>query len=113
MHRRQFLETAATSIAAVAVGGSLPCKASGEASIADNLPTIPYGAVRFYAEQAAHIGRPEAGRAIGKANGDNRLAIVVPCHRVVGKDGQLTGYGGGLWRKKRLLELEAGTLELC
>lgn len=71
------------------------------------LLTVPYGTTLSYAEQAARIGKANAVRAIGKANGDNRLAIVVPCHRVVGKDGQLTGYGGGLWRKKRLLELES------
>jgi AraC family transcriptional regulator, regulatory protein of adaptative response / methylated-DNA-[protein]-cysteine methyltransferase len=71
------------------------------------LLTIPYGTTRSYAQQAANIGKPDAVRAIGKANGDNRIAIVVPCHRVVGKNGQLTGYGGGLWRKKRLLEIES------
>ncbi|QDU83248.1 Bifunctional transcriptional activator/DNA repair enzyme Ada [Planctomycetes bacterium Pla163] len=71
------------------------------------LRTIPYGTTRSYAQQAAAIGRPEVVRAVGRANGDNRLAIVVPCHRVVGADGRLTGYGGHLWRKQRLLELEA------
>lgn len=72
------------------------------------LRTIPYGETRSYAQQAARIGRPTAMRAVGRANGDNRLAIVVPCHRVVGADGTLTGYGGGVWRKKKLLELEGG-----
>jgi len=52
------------------------------------------------------IGRPSAVRAVARANGDNRLAILIPCHRVIGADGALTGYGGGLWRKRRLLELE-------
>ncbi len=70
------------------------------------LLTIPYGATRSYAQQAARINRPAAVRAVGRANGENRLSIVVPCHRVVGSDGTLTGYGGGLWRKKKLLELE-------
>ena len=70
------------------------------------LLTIPFGSTRSYAEQAQCIGRPAAVRAVGRANGDNRIAIIVPCHRVVGADGKLTGYGGGLWRKKRLLELE-------
>jgi AraC family transcriptional regulator, regulatory protein of adaptative response / methylated-DNA-[protein]-cysteine methyltransferase len=70
------------------------------------LGTIPYGVTRSYAEQAARIGRPTAVRAVGRANGENRLAIVVPCHRVVGANGALTGYGGGLWRKRKLLELE-------
>ncbi len=72
----------------------------------DALRAIPYGETRSYAQQAAAIGRPEAVRAVARANGDNRIAIVIPCHRVIGSDGQLTGYGGGLWRKRRLLELE-------
>jgi AraC family transcriptional regulator of adaptative response/methylated-DNA-[protein]-cysteine methyltransferase len=70
------------------------------------LRTIPYGTTSTYAEIAKAIGRPKAVRAVARANGDNRLALVIPCHRVIGSDGALTGYGGGLWRKKRLLELE-------
>jgi len=70
------------------------------------LRTIPYGDTRSYQEQANLIGRPTATRAVARANGDNRIAIIIPCHRVVGSDGKLTGYGGGLWRKKFLLELE-------
>lgn len=70
------------------------------------LRTIPYGATRSYGEQARRIGRPTAVRAVARANGDNRIAVVIPCHRVIGADGRLTGYGGGLWRKRRLLELE-------
>lgn len=73
---------------------------------------IPYGETRSYGEQAAAMGRPDAVRAVARANGDNRIAIVLPCHRVIGKDGSLTGYGGGLWRKRRLLELEGGQAEL-
>lgn len=72
------------------------------------LREIPHGATRSYAEQAAAIGRPSAVRAIARANGANRIAILVPCHRVVGSDGKLTGYGGGLWRKQHLLDLERG-----
>jgi AraC family transcriptional regulator of adaptative response/methylated-DNA-[protein]-cysteine methyltransferase len=72
------------------------------------LRTIPYGSTRSYGEQARRVGRPEAVRAVARANGDNRIAIIVPCHRVIGADGSLTGYGGGLWRKRSLLELEAG-----
>lgn len=74
------------------------------------LTTIPYGQTRSYREQAELVGRPAAVRAVGTANGANRLALVVPCHRVVGADGALTGYGGGLWRKRWLLDLEAGRL---
>jgi AraC family transcriptional regulator, regulatory protein of adaptative response / methylated-DNA-[protein]-cysteine methyltransferase len=70
------------------------------------LREIPYGATRSYGQQARLIGRPTASRAVARANGDNPIAIIVPCHRVVGGDGRLTGYGGGLWRKQALLELE-------
>jgi AraC family transcriptional regulator of adaptative response/methylated-DNA-[protein]-cysteine methyltransferase len=73
----------------------------------DALQTIPFGETRSYGDIAAAIGRPTAVRAVGKANGDNRLAVIIPCHRVVGADGKLTGYGGGMWRKQRLLELES------
>jgi AraC family transcriptional regulator of adaptative response/methylated-DNA-[protein]-cysteine methyltransferase len=78
----------------------------------EELRTIPYGHTRSYGEQARRIGRPEAVRAVARANGDNRIAIMIPCHRVIGADGKLTGYGGGLWRKKRLLELERGEIRL-
>jgi AraC family transcriptional regulator of adaptative response/methylated-DNA-[protein]-cysteine methyltransferase len=70
------------------------------------LLTIPYGETRSYEAQARRMGRPGAQRAVGKANGDNRIAIVIPCHRVVRADGSLCGYGGGLWRKQKLLDLE-------
>jgi AraC family transcriptional regulator of adaptative response/methylated-DNA-[protein]-cysteine methyltransferase len=69
---------------------------------------IPYGETRSYAGQARLAGAPTATRAVARANGANRIAIVVPCHRVVGADGALTGYGGGLWRKQFLLDLERG-----
>ena len=74
------------------------------------LRTIPFGTTRSYAAQARAIGRPAAVRAVARANGDNRIAIVIPCHRVIGSDGQLTGYGGGLWRKQRLLDHERANL---
>jgi AraC family transcriptional regulator of adaptative response/methylated-DNA-[protein]-cysteine methyltransferase len=61
-----------------------------------------------YAQLAIDVGRPGAQRAVGTANGKNRLAIVIPCHRVVNKSGKLGGYGGGLWRKQFLLDLEQG-----
>lgn len=70
------------------------------------LRRIPYGATRTYGEQAAAIGSPRAFRAVGLANGRNPIAIIVPCHRVIGADGSLTGFGGGLHRKKFLLDLE-------
>jgi methylated-DNA-[protein]-cysteine S-methyltransferase len=70
------------------------------------LRRIPYGETRSYGQLAQALGRPEAVRAVGAANGANPLGIIVPCHRVVGADGSLTGYGGGLDRKRFLLELE-------
>lgn len=70
------------------------------------LQTIPYGTTRSYKEQAEAIGKPDAVRAVANANGMNRIAIIIPCHRVIGSDGKLTGYGGGLWRKKYLLDFE-------
>ncbi|WP_152051887.1 methylated-DNA--[protein]-cysteine S-methyltransferase [Tautonia marina] len=73
----------------------------------DALQAIPYGETRSYAEQARSIGRASAVRAVGRANGRNRLAIVVPCHRVVASRGGLCGYNGGLWRKRFLIDLES------
>lgn len=70
------------------------------------LRAIPYGETQSYGDVARRIGRPKAVRAVGAANGANPISIVVPCHRVIGADGSLTGYGGGLPRKKRLLALE-------
>jgi AraC family transcriptional regulator, regulatory protein of adaptative response / methylated-DNA-[protein]-cysteine methyltransferase len=71
------------------------------------LQAIPYGETRSYQEQAEMLGKPRAVRAVAQANGDNRISIIIPCHRVIGKDGKLVGYGGGLWRKKFLLDLES------
>jgi methylated-DNA-[protein]-cysteine S-methyltransferase len=72
------------------------------------LKTIPYGESWSYSQLAAVVGRPKAFRAVGLANGRNPVSIVVPCHRVVGSSGSLTGYGGGLERKRWLLDHEAG-----
>lgn len=74
------------------------------------LVAIPYGTTTTYAAIASAIGKPRAVRAVGAANGRNPLSIVVPCHRVIGKDGTLTGYAGGLPSKRRLLELEGACL---
>jgi methylated-DNA-[protein]-cysteine S-methyltransferase len=70
------------------------------------LRQIPYGETTTYGELAAQLGRPNAARAVGMANGRNPISIIVPCHRVVGSTGDLTGYGGGLPRKRFLLDLE-------
>jgi methylated-DNA-[protein]-cysteine S-methyltransferase len=74
----------------------------------DALREIPYGETWSYRDLAEHIGSPKAVRAVGLANGKNPVSIVVPCHRVVGANGSLTGYGGGLERKRHLLDLERG-----
>jgi methylated-DNA-[protein]-cysteine S-methyltransferase len=76
------------------------------------LQEIPYGVTVSYGRLAARIGDPRAARAVGLANGRNPIAVVVPCHRVIGADGTLTGFGGGLARKHYLLELEAGVRPL-
>lgn len=75
------------------------------------LKTIPYGTTRSYKDQALSIGSPDSVRAVANANGMNRISILIPCHRVIGADGQLTGYGGGIWRKKFLLDLETSNTD--
>ncbi|BDY33423.1 methylated-DNA--[protein]-cysteine S-methyltransferase [Mycolicibacterium mageritense] len=77
----------------------------------DALQTIPYGQTCSYGEIAREIGSPGAFRAVGLANGHNPIGIIVPCHRVIGANGSLTGYGGGLDRKRALLELEKSRRE--
>lgn len=72
---------------------------------------IPYGHTTTYGKQAELLGKPTAVRAVANANGKNKISIILPCHRVVGADGTLTGYGGGIWRKKKLLELEQKILQ--
>ena len=79
---------------------------SFERAVWADLRAIPAGQTRSYGAIAAAMGRPGAARAVARANGANQLALVIPCHRVIGSDGALTGYGGGLWRKQRLLEME-------
>lgn len=76
------------------------------------LEQIPYGETRSYAEVAQSIDNPKAVRAVGSANGNNPIAIIVPCHRVIGSNGTLTGFGGGLEAKRRLLELELSSTGL-
>ncbi|MEU4277091.1 methylated-DNA--[protein]-cysteine S-methyltransferase [Streptomyces tanashiensis] len=77
----------------------------------EGLLRIPYGETRTYGELAEELGNPGASRAVGLANGKNPVSIIVPCHRVIGAGGSLTGYGGGLDRKQRLLAFESGTAE--
>jgi methylated-DNA-[protein]-cysteine S-methyltransferase len=77
-----------------------------ERRVWDEVRAIPYGRTASYAEIARRIGHPSARRAVGRANGRNPIAVIVPCHRVVGSDGSLTGYAGGIEMKRTLLDLE-------
>jgi methylated-DNA-[protein]-cysteine S-methyltransferase len=77
-----------------------------------NLQKIPYGETISYGELANRIGNPKAVRAVGAANGQNPLPIIVPCHRVIGSNGSLTGFGGGLEKKRKLLDLESSQRRL-
>ena len=110
-----LLEEAARQLRAYFAGQrqafSLPLGPRGTAfqlQVWQALQTIPYGEVRTYGEIARAIGKPKACRAVGMANHKNPISIIVPCHRVVGADGSLTGYGGGLAAKEFLLALEQG-----
>jgi AraC family transcriptional regulator of adaptative response/methylated-DNA-[protein]-cysteine methyltransferase len=76
----------------------------------EELLAIPYGQRRTYEQIALAVGKPGAARAVGRANGLNRMAILIPCHRLVNKNGHLAGYGGGLWRKQFLLDLEGSNV---
>ena len=94
---------------------SVPLHLPGSAfdrQVWEQLLHIPYGHTSTYGTLAARLGKPGASRAVGLANGHNRLAIVVPCHRVIGADGSLTGYGGGQPRKAFLLRLENAAVQL-
>jgi methylated-DNA-[protein]-cysteine S-methyltransferase len=109
----QWMNRAADELHAYFAGNlrvfSVPLDMQGtefQLSVWNNLVKIPYGETRSYAQVAEAVGRPKAVRAVGAANGSNPVAIIVPCHRVIGSSGKLTGYGGGLPLKKRLLELE-------
>lgn len=87
----------------------MPLDAKGtpfEKRVWEELSATPFGTTRSYGEIAAAVGRPQAQRAVGRANGANHIAIVIPCHRIIEANGKLRGYGGGLWRKKWLLEHE-------
>lgn len=88
---------------------NLPLKPLGtpfQKNVWDQLILIPYGETAAYIDIAEATGNPRAVRAVGGANHSNPIGIIIPCHRIIGKDGSLTGYGGGLWRKKWLLDHE-------
>jgi methylated-DNA-[protein]-cysteine S-methyltransferase len=93
----------------------LPLAAAGspfQQRVWEELREIPYGETISYGELSRRVGPPATPRNVGWANGRNPIAVIVPCHRVIGADGSLTGYGGGLDRKRLLLELESGVLSL-
>lgn len=93
----------------------VPLKPTGtefQLQVLSELQKIPYGITTSYGDIAARIGRPRAVRAVGAANGRNPLPIIIPCHRVVGSNGKLTGFGGGLPTKRALLQLEMGNNQL-
>ena len=94
----------------------LPLRMEGpefERDVWEQLRLIPYGETASYGQIAKRIGRPDTARAVGVANARNPIAVIVPCHRVIGADGSLTGFGGGLERKQFLLEHEAGAIRLA
>ena len=90
-----------------------PAGTAFQLSVLEALKTIPYGQTRTYRDIANRIGKPNAVRAVGAANGRNPIPIIIPCHRVIGSDGSLTGFGGGLPTKQFLLNLEAGGFQLA
>ena len=111
------LATAAAELAEYLTGErrafTVPLAPAGTAfqlAVWEQLRLIPYGTTVSYGELARRLGAPDAARAVGLANGRNPIAIVVPCHRVIGADGSLTGFGGGMTAKRTLLDIEAGTL---
>lgn len=113
------LAQAARQLAEYFSGGrtafDLPLRPAGtpfQRAVWDELLRIPHGETRSYGELARALGQPGGAQAVGAANGQNPLAVVVPCHRVIGADGSLTGYAGGLHRKRALLALESRQREL-
>lgn len=111
-HLEQLREELAAYFAGTLKRFTVPVVAPGtpfQERVWSELRRIPYGETRSYEEIARAVSGVRAQRAVGRANGTNRVAIVVPCHRVVNKDGKLGGYGGLLWRKQALLTLEATT----
>jgi methylated-DNA-[protein]-cysteine S-methyltransferase len=110
---RKVMDEAVSQVEAYFEGSlkdfDLPLRSDGtpfQQAVWRQLERIPYGTVTWYVEIARRVGKPTASRAVGAANGRNPIAIVVPCHRVIGADGSLTGYGGGMWRKEWLLNHE-------
>jgi AraC family transcriptional regulator of adaptative response/methylated-DNA-[protein]-cysteine methyltransferase len=111
---RELVEGALAAIEQPAAAPELPIDVAGTAfqeAVWRELRKIPLGETRSYADIAAAIGQPKAVRAVGTANGDNHVAVLIPCHRVIRSDGSLGGYGGGLDRKRKLLAVEGHRVE--
>ena len=111
---RELVEGALAAIERPAAAPELPIDVAGTAfqeAVWRELRKIPLGETRSYADIAAAIGQPKAVRAVGTANGDNHVAVLIPCHRVIRSDGSLGGYGGGLDRKRKLLAVEGHRVE--
>jgi AraC family transcriptional regulator of adaptative response/methylated-DNA-[protein]-cysteine methyltransferase len=106
---RELVEGALSAIERPAAAPELPIDVAGTAfqeAVWRELRKIPLGETRSYADIAAAIGRPKAVRAVGTANGENHVSVLIPCHRVIRSDGTLGGYGGGLENKRKLLDAE-------
>jgi AraC family transcriptional regulator of adaptative response/methylated-DNA-[protein]-cysteine methyltransferase len=101
-----FAHARTTFTTAVAIEGT-----DFQCAVWHQLRAIPPGQTRSYRDIAIAIGRPDSHRAVARANGDNRIAILIPCHRVIRADGSISGYAGGVWRKRRLLDLEAAPVD--
>ena len=119
-HAPEALETAATQLVEYFNGErtafDLPLDPHGtefQQRVWAMLQEIPYGETTTYGTLANRLGNPRTVRAVGLANGRNPIAVIIPCHRVIGADGSLTGFGGGLDRKRALLDLESGVRALC
>jgi AraC family transcriptional regulator of adaptative response/methylated-DNA-[protein]-cysteine methyltransferase len=111
----QLIEGVLAAVEHPATAPDLPIDVAGTAfqeAVWRELRKIPAGETRSYAQIAAAIGQPKAVRAVGTANGDNHIAVLIPCHRVIRSDGSLGGYAGGLDRKRKLLEAEGAMQSL-
>jgi len=114
LHSSKFLQEVKVQLEAYLKGElqafDIPLLYSGsefQQEVWQGIQSVPYGKTASYHDIALQVGRPHAVRAVGAANGANPILIITPCHRVISKSGQLTGYAGGLWRKVKLLQLEA------
>ena len=109
MHSLAFLQQRSVSTGFLRLVFGRPSGTTFQQAVWEQLLAIPHGATSSYGQLAEATGRPGASRAVGMANGSNRIAIVIPCHRVIHKNGGLSGYAGGVSRKRALLDLESNS----